>query len=382
MMLGTQVAISFALVSVSGLLMRSFFEITAQPMAINQRGVLLASIEGPIWQDAPVRTLQRADELLGRVRSLPGVEASSISVLTPLSGIIMLTRVEVPSFRSTDPRSVNASVNRVTSGFFDVFGTRLLGGRQFDDGDGPGAPLVAIVNEAFSSLYFPGESALGNFVKLNEREVQIVGIVETGKYMNLREPTMRFVYVPLGQWIGARPLPLRIGVRTANSELAKAELTTMIREFDPSLGLEFRNLKDEVDASANRERLLARLSGCLAALALAIAAIGLYGAFSYFARQRRQEFALRIALGADGSSIIRIVGRDAIFIVGVGSVAGLVLVGLSSRFLGSLLFGVQSADPLVLSSSWLCLVAVVVIATLVPALRATRIDPMIALKAE
>ncbi|MDO8794551.1 MAG: ABC transporter permease [Vicinamibacterales bacterium] len=382
MMLGAQVAISFALVSISALLVRSFFEITAQPIAVNQRGVLLASIEGAIWQDTPARTLQRADALLDRVKSVPGVERSSISVLTPLSGVIMLTRVEVPGFCSIDPRSVNASVNRVTSDFFEVFGTRLLSGRRFDERDGQGSPLVAIVNDAFSSLYFSGETPLGRIIKLNDREVQIVGVVETGKYMNLREPTMRFVYVPFAQWIGPRPLPLRIGIRSSNTELARAEMTKMIREFDPALGLEFRNLKDEIDASANRERLLARLSGCLAFLALAVAAIGLYGAFSYFARRRRQEFALRIALGADGWSIRRLVARDAVLVVGVGSVAGLVVVVVSGRFVGSLLFGVQATDPFVLASSWVCLVAVAVIATLVPAVRATRIDPMIALKTD
>lgn len=382
MLLGAQIALSLVLVSASGLFVRSFFEIIAQPTAIDKHGVVLASIEGEMWQKAPVATLQHVDDLLGRLTTQPSVDAVSISVLTPLSGIIMLSRVQVPGFRSIDPRSVNASVNRVTPGFFDVFGTRLLAGRGFSQRDGMGAPRVGIVNEAFANLYMAGDSPIGKMIKLNEEGVEIIGVVETGKYMNLHEPTMRFVYLPLAQWVGPKPVPLRIGVRTANPEAAKAELISTIRRFDPELGLEFRNLKDEVDSSANRERLMARLSACLASLALVIAGTGLYGTFSYLVHRRRAELALRIALGADGAAIRRLIGRDAVVVLGLGSVVGFAGVMASGRFVAAILFGVTPADPLVLSVSWICLAFVAGVATLLPTVRASRVDPMIALRSE
>lgn len=381
-MLSVQIAFSLALVSLSALLVRSFFALTAQPTAVDARGVVLASIEGPIWQDTPNRTFRHVDDLLARISNLPAIEASSISILTPLSGVIMLTRVEVPGFDSADQRNINASVNRVTPGFFDVFGTKVLFGRRFDNRDSDGGPLVGVVNEAFSDLYFSGQQPLGRTVKLNGREVEIVGVVENGKYMNLREPRMRFVYVPLAQWIGTRPMPLRIGVKSANPETTKSMMAQTVREFDPALGLEFRNLRDEIDASSNRERLLARFSGYLALLALAIASLGLYGAFTYFAHRRRQELALRIALGANTSAIKIMMMRSALMVVGLGSVLGLIGVAVCGRYVSSILFGVQPYDPLILAESWLCLAAVCVVATLVPAVRASRLDPIVVLKTE
>jgi hypothetical protein len=152
------------------------------------------------------------EAILRRARSVPGVQAASLSTITPLSGLIMLSPVEVRGFSASDVRDVNAAVNRVTPDFFEVFGTRIVAGRSFRETDERLAPGVAIVNTDFVRRYLPETEPLGQVVRLGTRDLEIVGVVESGKYRSLQEAPVRFVYVPLQQWL--RQQPLRLAVRT------------------------------------------------------------------------------------------------------------------------------------------------------------------------
>lgn len=380
MLVAGQVALSVVLIAMSALLVRSFVQLTGQPTALDHDRVLLAALGGNVFERTPAATLARVEALTTRLGTVPGVEAVSVSTLTPLSGYIMLSRIEVPGFVSADIRDVNASVNRVTPSFFTVFGTPLLAGRPFDDRDHAEAPRVAIVNTAFAERYLHGANAVGRVIKLNGRETEIVGLVETGKYMTLREPRMRFVFVPLAQALGPRPQPLRLGIRGPNPAQLRGPILHALRTFDASLTVEFRTLEDEIATSVNRERLLAWVGTLFAVLALLIAVIGVYGTFSYLVARRRVEFGVRMAVGADRPAILRLVLRHAAGTVTAGCLLGLVGTVPVTRLLEAVLFGVSPSDPAVLGLAAGVMIATGGIASYLPARRAARSDPMCALR--
>jgi putative ABC transport system permease protein len=383
LLVAVQIALSLVLVSAAALLARSFVALTSQPTAVDGDRVLLASLNGPLFAEHPLETQARIDELLRRLEAIPGVDAASASTLTPLSGIIMLTPVTASGFASDDPRDANAAANRITPRFLEVFGTRLLAGRPFDERDGPDAPRVAIVNTAFVERYLPDlESAVGQVVQLRGRDTEIVGVVATGRYMNVREPERRFVYVPLAQFLGPQPQPVRFAVRSAMPDALRGPVVQAVRAFDPALTVEFRTLADEIATSSNRERLLAWLGSLFAVLALTMAAIGLYGAFAYMVARRRLEFGIRVALGADRLAILRLVLCDAAIVLVAGAAVGLAAAVASGRFLEALLFDVQPRDPAMLALALLVVTLVAAVSSYLPARTAAAANPAEGLRAE
>lgn len=378
-----QIALSLVLVSTAAVLGRSFVALTSQPTAVDGDRVLLASVNGPLFSDDASTTLERIDGLLSRLEAVPDVTAASASTLSPLSGWIMLAPMSVPGFTSDDRRDANVAVNRVTGRFFEVFGTPLLTGRTFDERDHALSPRVAIVNTAFAEHYFGAiDDVVGRMVQMAGRDTEIVGVVSTGRYMNLREPVRSFAYVPLAQFIGPRPQPVRFAARSAAPDELRTPFVQAVRRFDPKLTVEFRTLTDEIVAQSNTERLLASLGGLFALLALIMAAVGLYGAFTYMVVRRTREFGVRLALGADRAGILRLVLADAAVVVGMGVGSGLACTVASGRFLEALLFGLQPTDPGMLTAALLVVTMVAGIATYLPARRGTRTDPAHSLRSE
>jgi predicted permease len=377
-----QVALSIVLLSAATLLIRSFLRLNGQPTAVDRERVLLLSVSGTLLGPNPSVSLARLDALASQLEALPGVDAASASTYTPLSGLIMLARIEVPGYVSTSPRDVNVSVNRVMPGFFDVFGTRVLLGRAFDSRDGPATPRVAIVNTAFAERYIGTTTAVGRMIKLNGQELQVVGVVATGKYKTLREPTMHFVYVPLPQWLGSRPQPIRFAIRGNDPEGLRVGVLKAIQKFDRALAVEFRTLDDEIATSVNRERVLAWVAGTFAMLALTIATLGLYGTFAYRVMRRRREIGVRMALGADRTAVLRLVLRDAAVVLVTGCVLGLIAAIVSGRVIESVLFGVDARDVGMLGLALGVMTATAGTATYFPARRAANLDPMVGLRQE
>jgi predicted permease len=378
-----QVALSLVLVSTAAVLGRSFVALTSQPTAVDGDRVLLASVNGPLFGADASTTLTRIDGLLARLEALPDVGAASASTLTPLSGWIMLTPLSVPGFDSADGRDASVAVNRVTGRFFEVFGTPLLAGRTFDERDHASSPPVAVVNTAFAEHYFGGvDDVVGRMVRMSGRDTEVVGVVSTGRYMNLREPERSFAYVPLAQFIGPRPQPVRFAARSASPDELRPLFVQAVRRFDPTLTLEFRTLADEILAQSNPERLLASLGGVFALLALIMAAVGLYGAFTHMVVRRTREFGVRMALGADRAAILRLVATEAALVLGIGVVGGLACTVASGRLLGALLFGVQPSDPAMLIAALVVVTIVAGLATYLPAHRGARSDPAHSLRSE
>ncbi len=376
-LLVVQIAIAIAMLCTAGSLARSFYNVVSQSLAIDSDGVLLAAVEGPAWGVTETDTRLRLEQMEATLSAIPTVEAVSLSVLTPLSGIIMLGRVEVPGFVSNDIRDVSVSVNRVSSGFLRVFGTSVLTGRGLEPGDGAGAPLVTVINTAFRDRYFDSTDPIGRHITIDDRDVQIVGMVESGKYKTLREPSMAFAYVPLTQWIGPRPQPIRIGIRGSRGQGLRGEIVSAMRELDPRLSVEFRTLADDVHTAASRERLLAAAGLVAAALAAAIASLGLFSTLSFIVARRRIEIGVRLAMGAPGHRILLSLARELQWVIAIGVLAGLAGANLASQALRATLFGMTGFDGLAAAGAVVLLAAVSAAAAFQPMSRALKLDPAI-----
>ncbi len=375
-----QVGFAAALLATAGLLIRSFIELTGQPTAINDEKVVLASLGRLRFASEPAETYARIEAILDDVRSTSGVQAVSASTLTPLSGIIMLHRLEVPGVPTPDLRDLNTSVNRVTPEFFTVFGTQILVGRGFTPQDDPSGHRVAVVNTAFADYYLQGANPVGRLIKLNDEQVEVVGVVATGKYMTLREPTMRFVYVPLAQWISSRPQPVRIAARGGEDAPVRAAILETVRRHDVRMTVEFRTLRDEISVGSNRERLLAVAATSFGTLALFVTAAGLYGSFSYSVIRRTREFAVRAAVGASPQDLLQLVWTRAGVLIGSGALLGTFGLLAGGRFIRSELFGVEPHDLLSLVGTISLIVAVGAAATYLPARRASKLQPATSLR--
>jgi hypothetical protein len=323
----------------------------------------------------------RLPDLVQHLLRVPGVEAVSASTYTPLSGLIQLTKVQVPGFVPTDIRDVHASVNHVSPSFFEVFGTPLVSGRPFDDRDHTGAPAVAIVNQAFARRYLGGRNPVGERVTLDGRDVEIVGQVADGKYMNLREPSMRFVYLPLAQ-ARSNAGPVRFAVRASSPADVRGPVLRALREYDSRLLVQMRTLDEEIGASVSRERLLARVAALTGAAALLITIMGVYGSFSYLTARRRAEIGVRLALGASRGAIGRLVLAKTAIVLALGSLAGLAGALAAGRLLEVHLFGIGSRDPGALGGAAVVLGVTALAAAAAPAWRASRVDPAVTLRAE
>ncbi|MCC7125663.1 MAG: ABC transporter permease [Acidobacteria bacterium] len=377
-MVTMQVATAVTLVTVAALLLRSFVELSRQPTAAAPAEVLLVNLSGASTEGLSVA---RLEELVSRMRDIPGVRAASVATYTPLSGLIQLAKIDVRGFAPRDMRDINASINRVDRGFFDVFGTPLLNGRVFDDRDGAGAPPVAIVNKAFAEHYLNGRDPVGEYINVNGEQVEVIGQTVTGRYRTLREPDMRFVYLPVRQSPG-NPRYFRFAVRAAAPEDVKASILRSLRDALPGVIVQFRTMDEEIGATIGQERLLARLATIYGGLALLMAVTGIYGTHSYLVTRRRREIGIRLALGASQSDIRRLVLSGALRVLAVGAIVGIVATLSLGRVLESQLFGIGSRDPMTLLAAVILFSVCGVLASLLPARRAAKLDPVQELRAE
>jgi putative ABC transport system permease protein len=272
--------------------------------------------------------------------------------------------------------------NSATPGWFATYGTRLLKGRDFTDRDVAGAPEVAIVNETFARRYMTGDP-LDQTVRFERgpegnRSVQVIGVVRDAAYRSVRDPIPPVMFLPMVQaHAGEDPVHLNLSVRAAAGSpvLLTKSLAAAIAAVDPDIALTFRPLAAFIDGALVRERLLAMLAGFFGALALLLAGMGLYGMTSYAVSRRRAEIGIRIALGARSSRVVALMLEKIAIPVALGLIAGAMLSLWASRYVGTLLYGLDAQDPVTFVGAALFLCAVSAFAAWLPARRAARIDP-------
>jgi predicted permease len=320
-----------------------------------------------------------------RLAALPGVAAASMATSPIMTDSRTIMTVEVDGYAKKEEEDMNLFANRVGPGYFQTMGIRLVSGREFDERDVFGAPKVAIVNETTARYFFGKESSLGRCFGMGDddpRGIEIVGVVQDGKAYSLRDKPERFFYVPALQ--AESPSEMTFYVRAAGgSETLGGRLRAAVRELDASLPVfAMRTVEAQVDESLFFERMIAALSAAFGFLATLLAALGLYGVMSYTVVRRTREIGIRMALGAERSRVLWLVLREVVVMAALGVALGLpAAIGLG-RLVSSQLYGLSPTDPATLALATAVLGSVAFLAGYLPASRATRVDPMTALRHE
>jgi putative ABC transport system permease protein len=383
----SQVALSLVLVAGALLFSRSLSKLATQDAGLRREGILMTGVGLTRLKLPAERRLPFKNELLERIRAVPGVESASDANIIPLSGSGWNNEVWIDG---TDPGGKQSTFfSRVGQDYFKTMGNTLLSGRDFNAGDAPNAPKVAVVNESFARSITNGENPVGKRFRVEqtpsepETVYEIVGLVKDAKYRDLREE-----FVPVAFTASSQASRQGEGAQflIRSSTIPPAALALSIKpaiaEVSPDIDILFRVFKDEVDSSILRERLMATLSGAFGLLALVLACVGLYGVMSYGVAGRTNEIGIRMALGAQGRDVLWLILREAALLVGVGVGVGLPAALAAARLATGLLYEVTPADPVSVSLAVLLLCAVAALACYIPARRATQVDPMVALRYE
>jgi predicted permease len=382
-----QAAVSLVLLVGSGLFLRSLHNVRSVELGFVADRVLTINLDLTGAGYSTDEALALYDGLHERLARLPGVEHASLAITEPFATTLDYT-ITIPGRDSVRlPPSGPPRVNAVTPEFFATMGTRVVAGRGIVPEDRRGAPLVTVVNRTMAGTLWPGRSPIGERVCRPDLEDKpcfaIVGVAQDARWSSLREdPTMQ-MYFPLAQY--ASPIPLRVlYLRAAGDPSALAgAVQREVRAAAPRvLFAAVKPLADNLEPELRPWRLGAAVFTAFGALALVLAALGLYAVIAYDVAQRMREMGVRIALGARPGDVLRLVVGQGIRVAGIGIAAGTLVALAAGRWIGPLLFDTAPHDPLVLATVVLTLVGVAVTASLVPAWRATRVPPGVALRAE
>ena len=377
-----QVALSLVLIVAAGLFVRTFITLATRDLGFDRERIMVVAIDAE--QSKATRETRAAlfDRVSSAVASVPGIDNSAASAITPVSGMMWNDRFEFPELPNLSERERVVNQNFVTPGWFATYGTPMVAGRDFDDRDKAGSPRVVVVNEAFVNKYMKGMSPLGRTVMPTSRPdrpavpVEIVGVVRNAVYRSVREPAPPIMYRPLAQADDFPPfLSVSVTAKSGRPSLLMRSIVEAIGQVDRDLSLTFRPLAEQVNGALAQERVVALLSGFFGLLALLLAAIGLYGVTSYAVSRRRTEIGIRMALGADASGVVRLVLRRVALLVVTGIAVGAGISLWAAKFVGTLLYGLEPRDPVTLIGASALLAAIGAVAGWLPARRAARIDP-------
>ena len=371
-----QVALSLVLVVAAGLFIRTFSSLADLDLGFDSRPVLVASVEIPSARIDQARRSDLFRQLLAAAAAVPGVSNAALSEVTPLGANTWNNVIELPDGPPMPESERLTYFNMLSTGWFETYGTPMLAGRDFTRADTTGAPLVAIVNEAFAKRFSGGTNPVGTRVRAQGANRLIVGYVRDAVYESLRDPIPPTLYLPYGQE-AQLPSSTSVSVRAAGGSptLLIKPLAVGLSQVHGDLRITFRPLAGQVDAALIQERVVAALSAFFGALALLLAGLGLYGVTSYSVNRRRTEIGIRMALGASPGGVVVLVVRRAATLIAIGIIAGAAGSVWASRFVSPLLFGLPPRDPATLGAAILLLVTVGGLAGWLPARRAARIDP-------
>ena len=382
----TQIALSMALLVAAGLFTRSLFNISRVDLGLNIDNLVTFGLSPELNGYTPERTRMLFEQLEDRLAATPGVAAVTSSMVPVLGGSNWGTGVRVQGFQSGPDIDSNARYNEVGAGYFKTMGIPLISGREFTRADSLKAPKVAIVNEAFAKKFNLGRDAVGKLMGADgdddQLDTQIVGLVQDAKYSEVKGQVPPLFFRPYAQ--DDRLGSASVYVRTSlDPNQFLATLPRVVAQLDPNLPLEnLRTMPQQVRQNVFLDRFITLLSAAFAALATLLAAIGLYGVLAYTVAQRTREIGLRMALGAEPARVRGMILRQVTLMTIVGGAIGLAGAVWIARLAESLLFEMKGHDPVVLAGSAIVLAGVSLLAGFLPARRASRIDPMRALRYE
>jgi predicted permease len=376
-----QIAVSLALVVGAGLFVRSLSHLRSIDPSLADHHVVAATLNLSLRGYDIDRGRQFYANTIERVSAIPGIQSASLAYVLPVTagGIRMDVgpRTTVPAVDGP----VAVELVPVSAGFFRTVGIPLVAGRDFASSDRDGAPPVIVINETMKQRFWPGSVATSQPFTIAEKTYEVVGVARDTKYRNLREAPRMTMYLPIAQ---EHQASANLLVRTTVPPTRVMDsVRNALRAIDPAMPLyNVRTLAEHVNRSLYLDQLRAELIGYLAALALLVAAIGIYGVVSFTVAERTREVGIRLALGAHPRAVLRLMLSSGLRVGVLGLAAGLVLSIWLTRLIARDLFGVTPTDPLTLTAASAILLAVVLLATFLPARRATRIDPLLALRTE
>lgn len=379
-----QVALSLVLLVGGGLMLRALQRAQSLDLGFEPKGAVEVSFDLRLQGYDEARGQEFQKRLLERARALPGVRAAGLVDLPPVDLHFSRDSVFVEGrLPERDARAPRVMVSRAGPGYFQALGTRLVRGRDFDERDDEKATLVAVVNETFAQRFWPGEDPLGKRFRLGGQRaplLEVVGVLEEGKYAGLNEEPQGYVVRPLAQtYTGTNTLILRT---EADPKALIALMRGEVRQLDPHLPVSGKTLEERLAMPLLPVRVGAALLGGFGLLALALAAVGIYGVMSYAVSRRTREIGIRMALGARASQVLGLTLRQGMTPVMVGVGVGLAAALGLTRLAGSLLYGVSTSDPLTYAGVAALLTAVALLACYIPASRAAKVDPLVALRNE
>jgi predicted permease len=378
-----QLSLALVMTAATGLLVGSWQRLTTLDPGFESEGVALVRVNtraAAIPGEQVGATYRR---ILERIRALPGVRYASAADRTPIGSTSWTAEIETPTASTLSQAARTASLNEVSEQYFATMGIRLVSGRDFDHSDLPHARPVAIVNAEFARRYFGTTSPLGKSFTIrwdHPVTYDAVGVVADTKDEQLWEEAIPIAYFPLTQDAGPEPYLNFIARGMGDPSGLLPEMRAAIMEAHPRIALTSTTLRAQMNDSLRLQRTLGVLSAFCTGLALLLASIGLYGLMAYSVARRRNEIGVRIALGANRARILRMVLGDVSRLLFAGLLIGGTVAFATQRLMSSFLFGLRPGDPATMAASALALVLVALLAAVLPAWRAARLDPLTTLR--
>jgi len=381
-----QIAMSMALLVPAGLFAKSLFNVSRVDLGLNTDNLALFSIAPELNSYSTERTRQLFERIEDEFSAMPGVTSIVATMVPVLAGDNWGNSLVVEGFEAGPDTNTNASFNAVGPGYFKTMGIALMSGREFTRADAFGAPKVGIVNQAMAKKFNLGDNPVGKRFGLGgpnaKPDIEIVGVVQDAKYSDVKREVPPQYFLPYRQ-------EERLGygyfyIRTSTPpEQLLGTVPVVMRKLDASLPVgEVKTMATQIRENVSQDRIISTLSLAFALLATVLAAIGLYGVLAYTVAQRTREFGLRMALGADGAAVRSLVMKQVVKMAVVGGTIGLIVAVGVGRLAQSLLFQMEGHDPMVLTGATFALALVALGAGFIPALRASKVDPMNALRYE
>jgi len=388
-LVASQVALSVVLLFGAGLFLRTFRNLDAQKLGFERQNLLLFEVDPERSGYSGARGIALHNQLLERIQRLPGVRSVTFSQVALLSGDRNTSPGATDRGALTPPGQPDeVYYNRVGPRFFETMGMRVLLGRGVTSHDTQTGHPTAVVNQSWARAYFPNENPIGHRISVGQKFIpqqayEIVGVAEDAKYHEMRGAPPRTVYISYGAtWERTRRMCFAVRAAVAQGALA-ASVSDAIRDVDPNLPLfNVRTQRQQIEQALGQERMLAHLSSFFGALAVLLVAIGIYGTLSYAVTQRTGEIGIRMALGARRMAVVWMILRESLLVAGIGLVAGLPVALAFSRLAASTLFGVTAYDRATIAATVIILCATAAVSGFLPANRASRVDPIRALRHE